>query len=234
MSHECRRPPASPRVYGAGPRTWLAITLAIVAAGCDDSVPTIPTPDNVPPATSTLAQGVTTMTSIELTWTAPGDDGRTGTAAAYDIRYATAPITPSTWAAATPTDGEPTPGVPGAAESFTGTGLAVGTPYHVSLRTRDEANNWSALSNVLAAATAPAPDITPPAAVTDLAVTSATTVSLTLTWSAPGADGAAGTAAAYDLRRSTEPITESNWDAAIAVDAEPVPSAAGATESGSR
>ena len=38
---------------------------------------------------------------ITLTWTAPGDDGTTGTATTYDIRYSTSAINEGNWAAAT-------------------------------------------------------------------------------------------------------------------------------------
>ena len=40
-----------------------------------------------PAAVSNLATGSPTTSSITLTWTAPGDDGSTGTATSYDIRY---------------------------------------------------------------------------------------------------------------------------------------------------
>lgn len=54
--------------------------------------------------------------------------------------------------------------------------------------------------------------------------------STTLTWTAPGDDGNVGTAAEYDLRVSTDSITEDNWDAAGQVIGEPTPSVAGTVE----
>jgi len=48
-------------------------------------------------------------------------------------------------------------------------------------------------------------DNTPPAAVSNLAVTATTASSVSLTWTATGDDGTVGTAASYDLRRSTSP-----------------------------
>ena len=48
--------------------------------------------DTTPPATvADLTPSNVTTTSVTLTWTAPGDDGLTGTAASYDIRYSTVP-----------------------------------------------------------------------------------------------------------------------------------------------
>jgi Tol biopolymer transport system component len=92
-----------------------------------------------------------TSTSITLRWTAPGDDGSTGTAASYDVRYDTAPLTAGTWSAATPAAGEPVPGPAGTSETFTITGLATATLYYVALTASDEASNTSGLSNVVQA-----------------------------------------------------------------------------------
>ena len=46
-----------------------------------------------PAAVSNLATSSPTSSSITLSWTAPGDDGNTGTATTYDIRYRTGPST---------------------------------------------------------------------------------------------------------------------------------------------
>ncbi len=62
-----------------------------------------------PAAVSNLATSSPTSTSITLTWTAPGDDGNTGTAASYDIRYSTSTINEGNWPSATQVTGEPTP-----------------------------------------------------------------------------------------------------------------------------
>ncbi len=51
-----------------------------------------------------------------------------------------------------------------------------------------------------------------------------------LSWVAPGDDDTTGTASAYIVRYSTDPITESNWDAASDVADEPSPSLAGRVE----
>ncbi len=92
------------------------------------------------------ASGVTT--SVKLRWTTPGNDGMTGLAAAYDIRYSTAPITPANFASAPAAKGVQAPGTPGTRDSFTVTNLWTGTGYYFAMRTRDAAYNWSAISNV--------------------------------------------------------------------------------------
>jgi hypothetical protein len=76
----------------------------------------------------------------------------------------------------------------------------------------------------------PATDLIPPRAVDDLTAGAPTDSSLTLTWTAPGDDGAAGTAARYDVRFSTAEITESNWDDATAVPGVLPPRASGEPE----
>ena len=171
--------------------------------------PPPPTGDTTPPATtSSLGVLSTTMTSATILWTAPGDDGTTGTAAQYDVRYSTAgPITTATWASAIAAVGEPAPGAAGTSQSMTVTGLSPGTTYWFALRTADEVPNWSGVSNSPSGTTLSAPDTTAPSAITDLAVTGGGITELTLSWTSPGDDGSTGTAAAYDVRVATSPIT---------------------------
>ncbi|KKT34914.1 MAG: Fibronectin type III domain-containing protein [Candidatus Gottesmanbacteria bacterium GW2011_GWB1_44_11c] len=57
-------------------------------------------------------------------------------------------------------------------------------------------------------------DAQPPTTPADFAVFDMTTSGATLTWTAPGDDGMAGRAASYDLRYSTSPITDENFDEA--------------------
>jgi hypothetical protein len=75
-----------------------------------------------------------------------------------------------------------------------------------------------------------APDTTAPAAVTDLAASGPTSSTITLTWTAPGDDGNAGTATSYDIRYSTAMITEANWSSAAQCTEEPSPEPAGSGE----
>lgn len=106
-----------------------------------------------PAAVSNLAIGTPTTTSLPLTWTAPGDDGSTGTAATYDVHYSTAAINDGNFSSATAAAGEPTPSVAGSSESMTISGLSVNTQYYIALKTDDEVPNTSDLSNILSAYT---------------------------------------------------------------------------------
>ena len=180
-----------------------------------------------PDAVTDLATGTVTTSSVDLSWTAPGDDGATGTATTYDVRYSTSTITAGNWASATQATGEPAPQVAGSAETFTVTGLSESTTYFFAIKTSDEVPNESALSNVPSATTA---DGTAPDAVTDLATGTVTTSSVDLSWTAPGDDGATGTATTYDVRYSTSTITAGNWASATQATGEPAPSVAGSAE----
>jgi len=108
----------------------------------------------------------------------------------------------------------PAPGSAGTSQSFNISGLSSGRTYYFALKTSDETNNISPLSNVVSAGTTSTNDITPPAAVTNLTVVSMTTSSAKLSWTAPGDDGDAGTAKSYDVRYYTTLITTSSWASA--------------------
>jgi len=189
-------------------------------------------PDTTAPdAVTDLAAGSATATTIVLSWTAPGDDGSTGTATTYDIRYSTATITDGNWSSATTITGEPTPSVAGSSESHTVTGLSEETTYYFAIKTSDEVPNEAGISNVPSLATTSTADTTAPDAVTNLAASGPTTSAINLTWTAPGDDGSTGTATSYDIRYSNSEIFESNWSSATTVTGEPTPAVAGSSES---
>ncbi|HTK05355.1 MAG TPA: fibronectin type III domain-containing protein [Candidatus Eisenbacteria bacterium] len=189
-----------------------------------------PTPaDATAPAAVSLSLSAATNSSILVSWTAPGDDGSTGTAASYDLRYSTSAITDANFASATQVTGEPTPAVAGTAQTMTVTGLTANTAYFFAMKSQDEVPNVSTLSNVPTLSTTVAADVTAPAAVT-LGLSAATSSSLLLTWNAPGDDGSTGTAASYDVRYSTAAITDANFASATQVTGEPTPAVAGTTQ----
>jgi len=218
----------------------LAAVFALLALlpGCgSDETTQSPIGDQTPPAAVTnLMAGLPGDLSISLIWTAPGDDGMEGTAEAYDLRYAQDDITEESFDGATAVSQPPTPAPAGRGEAFTVTGLTEATTYFFALRARDEAGNWSALSNTVSLSTrggAPADDQTAPAPVTDLAAGSPAPNSLTLTWTATGDDGSSGNAFRYDLRYAFSAITTGEeWDTATEVQGEPSPPGApGSAES---
>lgn len=108
-----------------------------------------PSSDWIPPATvADLVVTATTPTSAVLSWTAPGDDGMSGKAAYYDIRYSTTPFTESTWAEASQVHRVPGPKEGGLPESFTVTGLGENTTYYFALKAVDAKANVSGMSNL--------------------------------------------------------------------------------------
>jgi hypothetical protein len=211
-------------------RFWLAplvLLVLLVACGDDDEGPTGTEDSTAPAPVTTLATGAVTAHSIVLNWTAVGDDSLTGTARTYDVRYSTSAITAGNFAAATAATGEPSPTAVGTPQTMTVTGLAAAMIYHFALKVADEKSNWSGISNVVSDTTAEAGDETVPAPVNDLDGTALSSNSVLLTWTAPGDDGSTGTAAAYDIRYSTNPISGTNWNQATQATGEPAPAVAG-------
>jgi hypothetical protein len=91
--------------------------------------------------------------SVSLNWTATGDNGTSGRAARYDLRYSANPLTGQdtlTWwnraAVVNMTTKIPSPS--GAKDSVRLSGLVVGIKYYALLRAADAAGNWSGYSNL--------------------------------------------------------------------------------------
>jgi len=187
--------------------------------------------DEPPTAITDPAAGAPTdWFMITLSWTAPTDDHPAGgPAAAYDVRYAEAPIDPNNWDAATQCTDEPTPAAPGQPESFSVTGLSAATAYYFAVKSSDAGGNVSALSNV-ATATTDALDVAAPDAVADLSIDDVRPNRVSLSWTATGDDGMVGQADAYDLRYHTAPIDGVSWSEATPVAGVPAPQAPGSGE----
>jgi len=107
-------------------------------------------PDTKPPATvNDLIVTEYGSTTVTLQWTAVGDDGYTGRAKVYDIRYSTSPLNESTWNTATQVIGEPEPAEPYTQETFQITGLDPQTRYWIGMKVIDNMGLSSGLSNVV-------------------------------------------------------------------------------------
>ena len=160
---------------------------------------TLPPPDTTAPAAaSDLGLSSASATSLTLMWTAAGDDGNTGQAASYDLRFSTSPLTDTSFSQATRLTGLPTPKPAGGSETYTVIALTPSAAYYLALKSTDDANLTSAISNILqASTTAPPPsgggggggggyipDTTPPASVAGLQVQAASGEAL-LTWTNP-------------------------------------------------
>jgi len=131
-----------------------AVTYSIGGAPADTQSPTVPTG---------LASASVTQTSFTLNWSASSDNtGVTG----YEVfRNGTSIGTPTSTTLAI-------------------TGLAAGTTYNMTVRARDAAGNWSAISSTLNVSTSAAGDTQAPTVPTGLASSSVAQTSFTLNWAA--------------------------------------------------
>jgi hypothetical protein len=134
-----------------GMRGFLILFVTASIWSCtDDRLVDIKLNDTIPPAAITdIVADSATSGSITLRWTAPGDNGDRGTAAAYDIRYHKSEITSANWDSATQCEGEPTPKPAGSPESFVVTGLEELTQYFFAIKAVDDADNKSTISDVV-------------------------------------------------------------------------------------
>jgi len=120
-----------------------------------------------PTSRSTLGASQVSDHTLLLSWTAPGDDGMNGTVSSYDLRWSLQPIDATNFGSATPVAVPPAPAPGGSTQSYVMASLNGGTRYYFALKARDEANNVSALSNVLNVMTS-AVDVVGPATIQDL------------------------------------------------------------------
>ncbi|MDD5687542.1 MAG: carbohydrate-binding protein [Elusimicrobia bacterium] len=207
--------------------------------------------DTTPPAKITyFLTAYPTAKTVTLVWRSVGDDGNSGTATKYDIRYSLSPITTEAeWNSATKIICDLTPSSASSAESFIVFGLSPSTKYYFAIKAGDEVPNWSPLSKSPSGTTPALTDTIPPGKITDLTTNDPTPNSITLKWSAPANDDNSNGQAAryipydmnrqnptpqsqwlyrlasryipYDIRYSLSPITDANWDSATKVQGTP-------------
>ena len=115
--------------------------------------------DVVPPSpVQDLAVDSSLSRSMVLKWTAPGDDGASGLAVSYDIRYSYTPINTENFSSAIGAgENTPLPVSGGGGQTMAISGLEPATEYYFALRTIDDAGNISSLSNFLSSSTLPVP-----------------------------------------------------------------------------
>jgi ferredoxin len=185
-------------------------------------------PDVTPPSAVTDLQAQSSEDAVTLSWTAPGDDGPTGSAASYELRRAGSPITAANWATATVVPNPPVPHSAGLAEIMTITGLPAATTLWFAVKAVDEAGNWSTASNSPSGQATG--DLTAPAGITNLSAASTSANALTLTWTAPGDNGMQGQADHYLVKVAEVEITASNWAGLPLHDQDLTPQSANALE----
>ncbi len=170
-------------------------------------------------------------TTIELLWTAPGDDGMTGTAESYEIRMHDAEITEANWNAAELLPNPPLPLEAGTIQNYSVQGLNYNLLYFFAIKTYDDNANVSEVSNSPSAQLIE--DTIPPADITDLTVFAGYASNLStikIEWTAPGDDWSIGTADHYEIRYSQQPITAANWQNANLFPDPPTPLPAGSSQ----
>ncbi|MFN0152308.1 MAG: CehA/McbA family metallohydrolase [bacterium] len=87
---------------------------------------------------------------VRLTWTAPGDDGMTGTASAYEFKVALSSINAGNFDTATDLEfwiNAPLPQAAGTAETLVVFGLDPAFTWHFAVKAVDDAANLGAVSN---------------------------------------------------------------------------------------
>ena len=106
------------------------------------------TDDTTPPNTIADLEvvNVTTMT-ITLQWTAPGDDDTVGYAEEYDLRVSYDSITTTSFTQAYRITGDLGPVPSGLIQQNVIDNLQPDSIYYFAMKSRDDADNWSAISN---------------------------------------------------------------------------------------
>jgi hypothetical protein len=108
-----------------------------------------PNADITAPATiSNLSAGTITAKSAAINFTAPGDDGSTGTASAYDVRYSYDPITEANFAAAKTPKALYKPLSAGSAQTIVVENLISSKSYYIAIKTYDEFGNSSGIASI--------------------------------------------------------------------------------------
>ncbi len=192
----------------------------------DFSEPAVWAPQDAIPPSRIVDLRVSSIsgTDVTITWTAPGNNRRIGTARRYDVRYADFPISEESWEMATPVENPPSPKTAGTRQSHVLQGIPIGKLLYVGIKTTDASGNVSPLSNVVETAM---DDMTPPAAVTDLKIEQTGKDWVQLSWTATGDDGKTGLAAAYVMRYGGSLYIVKSWDEAMDACELPAPSMTG-------
>jgi len=116
--------------------------------------------DIIPPSQITdLAFGEVGPDFVKLKWTVPGDDYVVGTAVEYDVRYSTHLINDANWESCTEALSTPVPKIAGQLEEYIITGLNSSIHYYFGIKTIDDRDNISSISNIVDTVTV---DVIPP------------------------------------------------------------------------
>jgi hypothetical protein len=107
------------------------------------------TDKKAPAAISDLKIIQQTGSTVTLSWTTPGDDGYKGNASNYDIRYSTTPIDETIWEISRSVPPSPTPQPAKTKQVLVVRGVRKHIHYYFAIKTLDEAQNISGISNIV-------------------------------------------------------------------------------------
>ncbi|TGL45612.1 fibronectin type III domain-containing protein [Leptospira perdikensis] len=192
----------------------------IATVGALNATASVTVNDTVGPnAIADLSASPRSHTRIRLQWSAPGNDGSFGRAAAYEIKRSTSSITnDGTCNTATPVAHTLVPKPVGLLETLEIDGLSPATTYYFCIRAYDLKGNRNIWTGSVNASTYSVPDLTPPASISTATANALDGSTIQLNWTAVGGDGMTGSASAYEIRKSTSSIgSDLECDAAIFV-----------------
>ncbi|MFH1957051.1 MAG: lamin tail domain-containing protein [bacterium] len=166
---------------------------------------------------------------VNLSWSAPGDDGAEGNnnGGYYVVRFAKNSVAsdPASWWSENSSNQKTFTDVKGIGqkERRTVDGLTAGDTYYFAVKTYDSSGNVSVMDTLSLSSTAQArafaykaePDTATPCGITDLTASSGLgSGAIIIKWTAPGDDGTAGTAEGYLVKYAETKITSDNFNSA--------------------
>ncbi|MEZ4652226.1 MAG: fibronectin type III domain-containing protein [Candidatus Eisenbacteria bacterium] len=165
-----------------------------------------------------------------MAWTASGEDGSTGLASSYSIRYLRdeAIRTEADWERAHTLEVRPTANA--GAESIENArleGINPETSYGIAVRAFDEAGQISAFVPGIMILEYDTPLPTPPLAIDALGLETSATRSAQIRFRHPHVPEGGAPLAYYVIGIATQAVTEANWDRVGKFDSAPEPSSAG-------
>jgi formylglycine-generating enzyme required for sulfatase activity len=127
-------------------RRVIPLLALLLLAACSNQG-TQPKDELVPGRVTDLRVADVGESTVTLTWTASGDDGTGGKAEAYEVRWLNSVLTEPDWTLGTVVGPLPVPAVAGERDTAVVSGVPGGALLYFALKSRDEAGNWSILSN---------------------------------------------------------------------------------------
>jgi hypothetical protein len=124
----------------------LALTTLLALSACEDDTAT-PSDVTSPARVTDLTVSLAGEDSLRLQWSAPGDDGGSGSASSYQIRRSGSPISGANFGSAAPVANPPAPLTGGTTQVFIVAGIDTTIEVHFALRAIDDAGNASQVSN---------------------------------------------------------------------------------------